>query len=118
VCNFYSFSTAWVTAASAALLTIDPTLTPYQLRQLLCNTARDISSKGYDTDSGWGIVDLRAAMAQLQDESGKPLPFRDVSEDDYYRNAVEWALKNGISGGAVFAFSNSNRKVFICRPPP
>lgn len=99
--NGTSFSTAWVTAAAAALLTADPTLTPHQLRQLLCNTARDICSEGYDADSGWGVVDLRAALAQLQAEHEKPLPFIDVAGDAYYRNAVEWALKNGITGGTT-----------------
>lgn len=94
-----SFSTAWVTAAAAALLTTDPTLTPYQIRQLLCNTARDICSEGYDTYSGWGIADLQAALTQLQTEQGKPLPFSDVAQDAHYRDAVVWALKNGITGG-------------------
>lgn len=94
-----SFSAAWITGAAAALLNTDPGLTPYELRQLLCSTARDVCSGGYDTDSGWGIVDLSAAMLQLQEEHGKPLPFGDVGQDAYYRNAVVWALKNGITGG-------------------
>lgn len=98
-----SFSTAWVTAAAAALLTADPTLTPYELRQLLSNTARDIGSEGYDTDSGWGVVDLMAAMTQIQSEQGKPLPFNDVAQDAYYRDAVVWALKNGITGGTTLS---------------
>ncbi len=97
--NGTSFSTAWVTGIAASLLTADPTLTPYQLRQMICNTARDICSDGYDEQSGWGIVDLPAAMAKLQADQGKPLPFNDVARDAYYRDAVEWALKNGITGG-------------------
>ncbi|GAE90281.1 hypothetical protein JCM21531_3876 [Acetivibrio straminisolvens JCM 21531] len=99
--NGTSYSTAWVSAAAASLLTVDPTLTPYRIRQLLCNTARDIGAVGYDEESGWGIVDLAAAMAKLKAESGKPLPFSDVAQDTYYREAVEWALKNGITGGTT-----------------
>ncbi len=99
--NGTSFSTAWVTGVAASLMTTEPTLTPYQLRQLLCNTARDICSEGYDEDSGWGVVDKIAAMARLQAEVGKPLPFYDVAQDAYYRVAVEWALKNGITGGTT-----------------
>ena len=99
--NGTSFSTAWVTGAAASLLTEDPTLTPYQLRQILCNTTKDICSEGYDVDSGWGIVDLNAVMAQLQAERGVRLPFVDVAEDAYYRNAVDWALKNGITSGTT-----------------
>lgn len=99
--NGTSFSTAWVTGAAAALLTVDPTLTSHQLRQFLCNATRDICSEGCDTASGWGIADLRAAMAQLQAEQGKPLPFGDVAQDAYYQIAVTWALKNGITGGTA-----------------
>lgn len=97
--NGTSFSTAWISASAAAILRADPTLTPHQLRQLLCNSARDICGEGYDVDSGWGIVDLQTAMAQLQAERGKALPFHDVAQDAYYKNAVTWALKNGITGG-------------------
>ncbi|RXE58496.1 S8 family peptidase [Acetivibrio mesophilus] len=99
--NGTSYSTAWVSGAAAALLAIDPTLTPYQLRQLLRNTARDICDEGYDEESGWGVMDLDAAIAKLRAESGKQLPFSDVSEGAYYRQAVEWALKNGITGGTT-----------------
>lgn len=99
--NGTSFSTAWVTGAAAALLTKDPTLTPYQLRQLLCNTATDICSEGYDIESGWGIVDLNAAFDQLRKESEVKLQFSDVEDDTYYRNAVDWALKNGITSGTT-----------------
>lgn len=99
--NGTSYSTAWVSATAASLLTIDPTLTPYQLRQLLCNTAWDIGIEGYDEESGWGVMDLNAAMVKLREESKKTLPFLDVAEDDYYRDAVEWALKSGITGGTT-----------------
>ncbi len=99
--NGTSFSTAWVTGAAAALLTEDSNLTPYQLRQILCNTAKDIGSEGYDIDSGWGIVDLNAALAQLRVDRGVQLPFSDVADDSYYQIAVDWALKNGITSGTT-----------------
>lgn len=99
--NGTSYSTAWVTGVAASLLNIDHTLTPYQLRQLLRNTARDICSEGYDKESGWGIIDLSLAMEKLQAEKGKPLPFNDVAQNAYYRDAVEWALKSGITGGTT-----------------
>jgi len=86
---------------AAYLLTKDPTLKPYQLRQLMCNSAQDICSKGYDEESGWGIVDLHGAMEQLEANYGEQLPFNDVAMDAYYVNAVNWALKNGITGGST-----------------
>lgn len=101
-----SFSAAWVSGAAAALLETAPDLTPYQIRQLLYSTARDIGQPGYDAKTGWGIADLEAAMARLRDLQGEPFPFTDVPQDAYYRNAVIWALKSGVtSGTAASAFS-------------
>ncbi len=94
-----SFSTALVTASAAVLLAEDATLTPHQLRQLLTTTARDVGPKGYDIASGWGMVDLPAAMAQLHIERVNPFPFVDVPQNAHYRSAVVWALENGITGG-------------------
>ncbi|MBP7175688.1 MAG: S8 family serine peptidase [Thermoclostridium sp.] len=99
--NGTSFSTAWVTGLAASLLTTDPTLTPYQLRQLLCNSAKDICSEGYDVDSGWRIVDMYGTMAQVQENRGKQLPFDDVDKDAYYLNAVNWAFINGVTLGTT-----------------
>ena len=30
------------------------------MRKILCSSARDIGELGFDTDSGWGILDLTA----------------------------------------------------------
>ena len=101
-----SFSAAWVSGAAATLLEAAPTLTPYQIRQLLYDTARDIGPQGYDADTGWGISNLEAAMAQLQETQGEIFPFDDVPRDAYYRDSVIWAMNNGItSGTTVSAFS-------------
>lgn len=101
-----SFSTAWVSGAAATLLETAPTLTPYQIRQLLYGTARDMGPQGYDADSGWGISNLEAAMAQLQETQGKIFPFDDVPRDADYRDSVIWAMNNGItSGTTASAFS-------------
>lgn len=97
--NGTSFSTAWVTGVAAAMLTVDPTLTPYEMRQILCNNAQDICSEGYDVNSGWGIVDQYKTIAQVKAGGGIHLLFEDVANDAYYRDAVNWALKNGITGG-------------------
>jgi hypothetical protein len=101
-----SFSAAWVTGAAAALLDADPALTPHQIRQLLFGTARDIGKQGYDADTGWGIADLGAAMVKLQEEQRGQFPFADVPQDAFYRDAVIWAVRNGVtSGTSASAFS-------------
>lgn len=61
-----SFSAAYVTGAAARLLTEDPTLTAAELRDILRSTARDIGPAGKDPDSGWGVLDLDAALARAR----------------------------------------------------
>lgn len=51
-----SYATAYVTGAAAALMESYPALPVAKIRRILYQTAEDILQKGYDTDSGWGIV--------------------------------------------------------------
>ncbi len=43
---------------AALLLTETPTLTPEQIRTVLCDMAQDIGNPGWDTSSGWGILEV------------------------------------------------------------
>lgn len=92
-----SFSTAYVTGAAARLLAEAPTLTVAELRELLTSTARDIGPAGYDTDSGWGVLDLDAALAELRGE--EPFPFTDVPDGAWYEEGVRYAFENGLMTG-------------------
>lgn len=51
---------AFVSGAAALLLHI--TRDPYQIRDLLERTAKDIETSGWDTYAGWGRVDVAAAV--------------------------------------------------------
>ncbi len=53
-----SYAAAYVCGAAAKLLSARPGLTPEEVRQTLCNTAADICKDGYDTDSGWRLLQL------------------------------------------------------------
>jgi subtilisin family serine protease len=58
-----SFSSPIVAAAAAWIWTLRPTLTVTQLTQLLRNSARDLGAPGYDLESGYGMLDIPAALA-------------------------------------------------------
>jgi subtilisin family serine protease len=58
-----SFSAPIVSAAAAWVWTVRPTLDAGQLAELLRNTARDVGAPGFDTGSGFGIVNIPAALA-------------------------------------------------------
>jgi subtilisin family serine protease len=57
-----SFSSPIVAAAAAWVWTMRPTLTASQLAQVLRSSAHDIGPPGYDTSSGYGLIDVAAAL--------------------------------------------------------
>ncbi len=57
-----SYATAYVSGAAAVLLSKYPNLTPKELRQIIFESADDLGSEGYDTTSGWGALNLDAAL--------------------------------------------------------
>lgn len=58
-----SFSAPIVAAAAAWVWTARPTLTASQLMQVIRNSARDIGPPGFDNASGYGEIDIPAALA-------------------------------------------------------
>ncbi len=81
-----SFSAPQVAAAAALLIGTDPRLSPDQVGWLLERTAVDVNpedgcricAKGRDSLTGWGRLDVAAALAALSD--GRPLQPADALE--------------------------------------
>ncbi|HEY6961556.1 MAG TPA: S8 family serine peptidase [Gaiellaceae bacterium] len=81
-----SFSAPQVSAAAALLLGVEPTLTPDQVMWLLERSAADATpatgcatcGPGHDAFTGWGALDVDAALTLLS--SGAPLPAPDRYE--------------------------------------
>jgi hypothetical protein len=90
-----SFAAPQVSAAAALLLGQDPSLTPDQVSWLLERTADDENAEsgckscplGRDAFTGWGRLDVFAALTQLA--SGQPLPPPDALEPN--DDAGPWA---------------------------
>ncbi len=57
-----SFSAPIVAGVAALMLSVNPSLTPAQVEQILESTAVDIGDPGYDVYYGWGRVDAYAAL--------------------------------------------------------
>ncbi len=56
-----SMATPHVTALAALLLSLDPTLTPSDVRWAIEHTAKDMLEPGWDAQTGWGLADALAA---------------------------------------------------------
>jgi Subtilase family len=68
-----SFSSPMVAGAAAWLWTVRPTLDASQVAEILRTSARDVNTPGYDDATGYGILDMQAALAA-------PTPLRDLPE--------------------------------------
>lgn len=75
-----SFSAPIVTAAAAWVWTMRPTLTAFQLAQVLRKSARDLGTAGYDLQSGYGLINVAAALAQPTPENDPEEPNDDIAE--------------------------------------
>jgi hypothetical protein len=69
-----------VAAAAAWIWTVRPTLDWTQVGQLLRETARDVAAPGFDPDTGYGILNIPAALAAPAPPSDPLEPNDDVPE--------------------------------------
>ena len=78
-----SFAAPQVTAAAAVLLSLRPTMRPEQVTRILQSTARDLDPAtgcedcwpGRDASSGWGRLDVAAAVGALSQRLPTPDAF-------------------------------------------
>ena len=54
-----------IAGVAALMLSVNPALTPTEIGSVINATATDISRVGYDTTTGWGIVDAFRAVEQI-----------------------------------------------------
>ena len=70
-----SFSGPHAVGVAALVLSVNPEINPWQLKELLEETAIDIGPKGRDTQYGAGLIDALAAVKQAM-KTRKTLPAR------------------------------------------
>ncbi|SFK96311.1 S8 family serine peptidase [Lysobacter sp. cf310] len=63
-----SMATPHVSGVAAVVWSSKPTATAAQVRDALLTTAQDIDAAGYDNNTGWGLVQTPAAIAELQSQ--------------------------------------------------
>lgn len=58
-----SFAAPFVSGAAALLLSRTPELDAQSVRRMIIHSARDVALPGVDPDTGYGLLDVRAALA-------------------------------------------------------
>ena len=63
-----SMATPHVSGVAALIWSANPSWTNRQIREALDSTAQDLGASGYDTSFGWGLVQAKAALTELQSQ--------------------------------------------------
>lgn len=80
-----SMSAPMVSAVAAMTYAVNPELTPAQLRNILCATARDVDEPGYDYYTGYGVVNaVDAVCAAHSASTAVPVDKVEFKEDADY----------------------------------
>jgi Subtilase family len=74
-----SFSAPLVAGAAAWVWTLRPQLDPTQLEDVMRFSARDVGPKGWDADTGFGILSIPAALAEKAPAKDPQEPNDDVN---------------------------------------
>ncbi len=100
-----SFSAPIVAGATAWVWTVRPELDNTQIFDLMRYSARDIGPEGYDVDTGFGLLDIPAALSQEPPTSDLEEPNDDVymvKANGLFRKATRPVTRPG-KGRAAFA---------------
>ena len=73
-----SFSAPLVSGAAAAVWTLRPTLTNTQLFEVMRRSAHQVSGRGWNSSTGYGILDVNAAVARKAPAADPQEPNEDV----------------------------------------
>ncbi len=78
--NGTSMAAPIVTAVAAMMYAANPRLTPEEVKSILFTTTKDLYTKGYDKDSGYGLVNAKkAVMMAYQTVSANKLTSLNIS---------------------------------------
>lgn len=85
-----SMASPMVSAAAAVLYSINPDLTPFQVKNILCGTAADIGGEGFDYYTGYGLLNMEQAVEAAKSASTE-IKATDISfkEDENYKKCIK-----------------------------
>jgi hypothetical protein len=96
-----SFASPYTAGVAALVLSVDPTLSPDELENILATTAVDYGNGGYDTTYGHGFVNAKAALDAVDDGTtcvGDVDGDGNVGVADLLSVVDQWGVCGGCSG--------------------
>ncbi len=92
-----SFASPYAAGVAALVLSMDPTLSPDEVEDIMAATCTDRGAAGYDTSYGWGIVSAGAAVEAVdtQDCLGDVNGDGMVGTDDLLDAIAHWGPCSG-----------------------
>jgi serine protease len=109
--NGTSMASPHVAGVAALVLSVNPSLTASQVREVLETTALDLGAVGRDDVYGWGLVDAAAAVREALLRSGAPQSTEPVlslstSSLDFNASRTELQVRMSNSGGGFLTINN------------
>ena len=87
--NGTSMAAPHVAGAAAALLQINPMLSPADVSEMLIGTAVDLGTAGFDRFYGYGRLDMNAAIDRLLERDTPPPPESSASSEESSSSSSE-----------------------------
>ncbi len=114
-----SMAAPMVSAVAAMVYAVSPELTPAQMKNILCGTARDVDEAGFDYYTGYGVVNaldaVNAAMSADADVPVEKIEFKEGSEYVYRLGVNERGMLEALitpaNSLADVTWSSSNEAV-------
>lgn len=116
-----SMAAPFVTGLVAYLLTFDPTLSPDQIKTVIEKTATDMGPAGWDEDTGYGLVNVKAAVSMVKNGnvpasgstySPRVLTVSVQNNDANYNSGIVDHAK-AIANQAVYLYDDSGKFVAV-----
>ena len=126
--NGTSSATPNASGVAALVLSVDPNLKQWEVRDILRLTARDLGSAGKDDQHGWGRIDAQKALqaaSRLWWQARIRLEFLGTGQECYMRFQMFRLYNSGlnrvrINGFNIRSYAPNGSEIdrFECRPNP
>ncbi|MGI6152377.1 MAG: DUF4214 domain-containing protein [Christensenellaceae bacterium] len=96
-----------VAGVAAMMLYINPALSPSDVKSIICSTATDLYTAGYDDQTAWGNINAQAAVSAAANRLSPPSNIR-TSQANNYSITLSWNAVSGASSYGIYRSTSKN----------